>query len=259
MEFLIPLVALTAMEIVLGIDNIVFITIITGRLPVKQQPKARRLGLTLALVMRIMLLFSIAIVLGMKDPLFHLSGFVPESWLSEEIDAVSIKDMILFGGGLFLIWKSVHEVHARVQGDEESHRVGKQITFGSVLFQIAMMDIIFSLDSVITAVGMVQGTNDDGSLYLPGIMVMVVAVMIAVGIMLVFAEHVSRFVEQNPTLKMLAISFLLLIGVMLVAEGIGTDFDKGYIYFAMAFAMVVELLNMRIRHKPLAAEPAPAE
>ena len=245
MEYLIALVALTAMEIVLGIDNIVFIAILTGKLPPEQQPKARKLGLTLALAMRILLLCGIAAVVLLDDPFLKLSDFgIAENWLLEHhhINEISVKDLILAVGGLFLIWKSVHEIHKKLSGGEEQREVKQVVTFKSVLIQIAIMDIIFSLDSVITAVGMVKA---DGY----GIWVMIISVMLAVGVMLIFAEQVSAFVEKNPTLKMLALSFLILIGVMLFAEGIGTAFSKGYIYFAMAFALAVEILNLRIKHK----------
>lgn len=248
MEYLVALVALTAMEIVLGIDNIVFIAILTGRLPAQQQPAARRCGLSLAMLMRIALLLTITWVLGLTKPIFHLSSLpLPAEWLNDDINQVSVKDLILLAGGLFLLWKSVHEIHSRVAGPEEENSARTRSTFAGVILQIVMMDIIFSLDSVITAVGMVRA---DGY----GIWVMIGAVMIAVGVMLIFSETVSRFVEEHPTLKMLALSFLLLIGVMLVAEGIGTHFNKGYIYFAMAFALLVEALNLRVRrHIPPAA------
>jgi predicted tellurium resistance membrane protein TerC len=245
MEYLVALVALTAMEIVLGIDNIVFIAILTGKLPPHQQPRARKLGLGLALVMRILLLCSIAAVVRMVDPIIHLSSFgLAENWLHEHehINEISIKDLILVGGGLFLIWKSVHEIHRNLAGNEEQQTVKQAVTFKAVLVQIAVMDLIFSLDSVITAVGMVKA---DGY----GIWVMIASVMLAITVMLIFAEQVSAFVEQNPTLKMLALSFLILIGVMLFAEGIGTAFSKGYIYFAMAFALSVEVLNLRAKHQ----------
>jgi len=236
-EYLIALVALTAMEIVLGIDNIIFIAILTGRLPTDQQPRARKLGLALALLMRILLLCSLVAIVRLDTTILTLSNLgLPE--FNEHINEISPKDLILLAGGLFLIWKSVHEIHKKVEDSEEEPDVSQQVSFKSVLFQIAMMDIIFSLDSVITAVGMA----DD-------ILVMVVAVILAMGIMLLFAEQVSRFVEQNPTLKMLALSFLILIGVMLVAEGIGTGFSKGYIYFAMAFALAVEMLNLRVQRR----------
>ena len=189
--------------------------------------------------MRIALLLTLTWILGLTKPILDLSWLpLPSEWLTEEIREVSIKDLILLTGGLFLIWKSVHEIHAKVTESEHERHVAEHPTFGSVIAQIAVMDIIFSLDSVITAVGMVRADTR-------GIWVMITAVVLAVLVMLVFAETVSRFVERNPTLKMLALSFLLLIGVMLVAEGIGTHFNKGYIYFAMAFAMAVEVLNLR--------------
>lgn len=245
MEYLIALVALTAMEIVLGIDNIVFIAIVTGRLEESQQPPARRIGLGLAMIMRILLLLTLSWLMGLTEPLIHLDQILPLRGVSEEILNVSAKDLILFAGGLFLIWKSVHEIHMKVAGAEEHHREIRQVTFTGVVIQIGIMDIIFSLDSVITAIGMVKADK-------LGLAVMITAIILAVTVMLIFAEAVSRFVEKNPTLKMLALSFLLLIGVMLVAEGIGTHIDKGYIYFAMAFALGVEVLNLRIRPKPVA-------
>jgi predicted tellurium resistance membrane protein TerC len=243
MEYVVALVALTAMEIVLGIDNIVFIAILTGQLPVSQQAAARRTGLALAMLMRIALLLTITWVLGLTKPIFHFTSLpIPAGLISNEIDQVSVKDLILLVGGLFLIWKSVHEIHTKVQGSEHERQDRVRATFASVIFQIVTMDIIFSLDSVITAVGMVRADRY-------GIWVMIAAIVLAVAVMLIFAGQVNRFVENNPTLKMLALSFLLLIGVMLVAEGIGTHFNKGYIYFAMAFALGVETLNLRVRNR----------
>ncbi len=283
MDLLIALVALSAMEIVLGIDNIVFIAIVTSRLPTDQQPRARRLGLLLAMVMRIVLLLTLSVILQLDDPLFDLSsvGFPKESWTStaeqeiaelesldpmtpeaeeqifelkswlrtiKEVAGVSGKDLILFFGGLFLIWKSVHEIHKKFGGEEdENSATGKETaSFGNVLVTIAVMDIVFSIDSVITAVGMVRA---DGDHFWRGMSVMVTAVVLAVAVMVIFAESVSRFVDDNPTLKMLALSFLILIGAMLVAEGVGTHFDKGYIYFAMSFAIAVEVLNLKLRRR----------
>ena len=240
MEYLIALVALSSMEIVLGIDNIVFIAILTGRLPPNQQPLARRLGLGLALVMRILLLTSLTYIMKLTQPIIYLSHFVPQDWLSEHVDQISIKDLILIVGGLFLIWKSVHEIHNKFSETTEAAGDAKYISFRGVLVQIALMDVIFSLDSVITAVGMVKADRT-------GLAVMIVSVILAVLVMLIFSEGISRFVMRHPTLKMLALSFLILIGIMLVAEGIGTHFNKGYIYFAMAFSLVVEMLNMRMR------------
>ena len=241
-NWIIALIALAAMEIVLGIDNIVFIAIVTGKLPPAQQPSARRWGLAAAMVMRILLLFTIWLILKLNEPFFRLTDLgIPASWFAEmqhpeEVIGVSVKDLILLVGGLFLIASSVHEIHTKFEGGGEQQDVEAKSTFSAALIQIAIMDIIFSLDSVITAVGMADQ-----------IWVMVVAVIIAVSVMLVFAGPVSRFVADNPTLKMLALSFLILIGVMLVAEGVGTHIDKRYIYFAMGFALFVEFLNMRVR------------
>lgn len=247
MEWVIALVALTAMEIVLGIDNIVFIAIVATRLPPEQQNKARTLGLLLALGMRVLLLLTLKWILGLTQPLFSLDDIgIPERWLGEEVNHISIRDLILFFGGLFLIAKSVNEIHHKVEGDDH-HRVAKvHATFASVLLQIVLLDIIFSLDSVITAVGMAQD-----------LWVMVTAVILSMCVMLAFAGRISAFVERHPTVKMLALSFLILIGVMLVAEGVGTHINKGYIYFAMAFSLVVEMLNIRVRS--IASRPRPEE
>ncbi len=243
-DAIIALVALTAMEIVLGIDNVVFIAILVGRLPEKQRANARRLGLGAALVMRILLLLSLTWILGMDDsenPVFTLSGLgIPEDWLPKAVDAVTVRDLILIIGGLFLIGKSVFEIHEATEGDHQDKKAGGNASFGAVLLQVAILDIVFSLDSVITAVGMVSKDQ---------LWVMILAIVIAVGVMLVFAGTVGRFVEAHPTLKILALSFLILIGVMLVADGIGTHIDKGYIYFSMAFALCVEVVNLRIHHR----------
>ena len=251
MEYVVALVALSAMEIVLGIDNIVFIAVLVGRLPESQRDKARRLGLLLALVTRILLLLTISWIVRLVDPVFHLASLgLPDNWLTEEVNAVSWKDMILAGGGLFLIWKSVHEIHKKVEGSEDEFAVVAHAGFRTVLIEIALFDILFSLDSVITAVGMVKPTTT-------GLMVMIAAVVLAMIVMLVFAGKVSQFIERHPTLKMLALSFLILIGVMLVAEGVGTHFDRKYIYFAMAFSLFVELLNLRMRTKRRTAQTEP--
>ncbi|MBC8868464.1 MAG: TerC family protein [Planctomycetes bacterium] len=242
MEYLVALVALTAMEIVLGIDNIVFIAILTGQLPENERPGARRFGLGLALVSRVLLLLAISQVLKLTYAVFYLQNLgIPESWLSEEVNLVSWKDLILFVGGLFLIWKSVFEIHKKLEGGAEEHKGGGRSSYVGVIVQIGLLDIIFSLDSVITAVGMVKGDAK-------GLAVMVTAIVLAIIVMLIFAGKVSDFVERHPTLKMLALSFLILIGVMLVAEGIGTHMDKKLIYFAMAFSLVLEMLNMRLRN-----------
>ncbi len=227
------LVVLAAMEIVLGIDNIVFITILCGRLPPEKQTAARRLGLLVALVTRVLLLLSISWVMRLTDPLFEL--FRP--W--------SGKDLILFGGGLFLLYKATVEIHENVNhphkhAHPEAGEEGRPKTaaFGMIIAQIMVLDIVFSLDSVITAVGMAE--------HIP---VMVAAVMIAVGVMIAFAGPIGDFVQQNATIRVLALSFLVLIGVMLLMEGTGLHVSKGYIYSAMGFSLVVEMLNMRMRKK----------
>jgi predicted tellurium resistance membrane protein TerC len=230
----IALLTLTAMEIVLGVDNIVFIAILVGRLPAENRERIRKIGIGLALIIRIGLLFTLSWMMRLTEPLFTVLG-----------EGISGRDLILLGGGLFLVAKSVHEMHSKLEGEDAQQEPGKApsaAAVGSVLAQILALDIVFSLDSVITAVGMASQ-----------LWVMVTAMVIAVGVMLVFAGKIGDFVERHPTVKILALSFLLLIGVMLVAEGLGQHISKGYIYFAMAFALVVELLNMRLRkvHKPV--------
>lgn len=227
----IGLLTLTLLEIVLGIDNLIFISILSGKLPKEQQAKARKVGLALALVTRILLLCSLAWVMKLDKPF----------WRSELLGhAVSLsgKDMILLLGGLFLVFKSTREIHEKIEGGHEEQVVKKVPSFNAAIVQILLLDIVFSLDSVITAVGM---ANQLG--------VMIAAVVIALGVMLKYAGVVSDFVHQHPTLKMLALSFLLLIGVTLVAEGTHQHVNKGYIYFAMAFSFAVELLNLKLRKK----------
>ena len=239
----VALVALSAMEIVLGIDNIIFISIATGKLPKEQQPRARLIGLGLAMGFRILLLCFIATIVTWTQPLFRIEQLIPgdfQSYLADidEINEVSVRDLILFGGGLFLIYQSVREIHhlTEAESESDSDRTTRPARFGAVLVQIALLDIVFSLDSVITAVGMVDN-----------IAIMIAAVMISVIVMMLFSGSISAFVMKHPSVKVLALSFLLMIGVMLVAEGFGTHFNKNYVYFAMAFSLVVELLNLRIR------------
>ena len=226
----ISLVTLTALEIVLGIDNVIFISILAGKLPPEQQDKARKLGLSLALITRVILLMSITWVMSLTKVLFTLPGFDL---------GITGKSLILFIGGLFLIGKSVVEIHEKLEG-QDGHATGgrKAASFRATIIQILLLDIVFSLDSVITAVGMANH-----------LWVMIVAVVIALGVMLVFAGTISDFVNRHPTLKMLALSFLILIGVMLVGESLGQHIPKGYIYFSMAFAFIVEMLNLRLRKK----------
>lgn len=232
----ISLLTLTALEVVLGIDNIIFISILAGKLPAEQQDRARKTGLMLALVTRILLLMSISWLMSLTKPWFTLPVLN---------HGVSGKDLILLVGGLFLIGKSVFEIHEKLEG-EDGHATTSlgRVTFKAVVFQILLLDIVFSLDSVITAVGMAD--------HLP---VMIAAVIIAMGIMLWAAKSISDFVNRHPTLKMLALSFLILIGVMLVGESLGHHIPKGYIYFAMAFSFGVEMLNLRIRAAKTAKHP----
>ncbi len=222
----VSLLTLTGLEIVLGIDNIIFISILAAKLPAEQQAKARQTGLMLALVTRIGLLASLAWMVKLTAPLFSVAGH-----------AFSGRDLILLGGGLFLLVKSTTEIHHKLEGvDGGANPSGPAVTFGAVLVQILLLDVVFSLDSVITAVGMAS--------HLP---VMVAAVVLAMVVMLLSAGAISGFVERHPTLKMLALSFLLLIGTTLVAEGLGFHIPKGYVYFAMAFSFGVEMLNLRLR------------
>jgi predicted tellurium resistance membrane protein TerC len=235
-ETWVALITLTALEIVLGIDNIVFITIMVGKLPPEQRDRARALGLGAAMVMRIGLLFSIAFIIGLTQPVFEILG-----------QEISWRDIILVAGGLFLIAKATFEIHERLEGTETEHKPSlKAATFGAVIVQIMLLDIIFSLDSVITAIGMADE-----------IAVMVAAIVIAVGVMLVSAKAIGEFVDRHPTLKMLALAFLLLIGTALVAEGVEVAIPKGYIYFAMGFSVLVEFLNLRTRGRnPVALRDA---
>jgi predicted tellurium resistance membrane protein TerC len=241
----IALATLTFLEIVLGVDNIIFISILSGKLPAEQQPKARRLGLLGAMVTRVLLLFSLAWIIRLTKPLFTVVG-----------TNISGRDLILILGGLFLMAKSTHEIHEKLEGEEGHASSRVAASFASVIIQIMLLDIVFSLDSVITAVGMVDE-----------LWVMVTAVIIAVGIMMWSAEPISAFVHRHPTVKMLALSFLLLIGLSLLAEGFGHHIPKGYIYFAMGFSVFVESINLRLRrkttpvhlHEPYVATPEPAK
>lgn len=261
---LMALLALTAMEIVLGIDNIVFIAIITGRLPPERRSFARRIGLALAMVMRICLLMMIGWLISLEAALFELSSYVPIESLSAkllaepEINDVSGRDLILLFGGLFLLYTAVREIHHKVHGSEFEAEIGNlpgdeggandgitpvanasaPITMSGVLIRITFMDVIFSLDSVITAVGMADHIE-----------IMIAAVVISVGVMIVFANQISDFVQSHPTVKMLALSFLMLIGMVLVSDGVGTPINKGYVYFAMVFSLGVEFLNLRMQMK----------
>jgi predicted tellurium resistance membrane protein TerC len=223
----IALLTLTALEIVLGIDNVVFVSILAGKLPGEQRERARKLGMFLAMFIRILLLLSITWVMSLTTPLFNLFGH-----------GVTGRDLILIVGGLFLIAKSTHEIHLKLEGDEHESSGRRAATFAGVITQILLLDIVFSLDSVITAVGMAEH-----------VAVMIIAVVIAVAVMMVSARVVSGFVERHPTVKMLALSFLLLIGMSLIGEGWGQHIPKGYIYFAMGFSVFVEAINLRIRSK----------
>lgn len=224
---LISLLTLSILEIVLGIDNIIFISITAGKLPKDQQGKARTVGLMLALIMRVALLFSISFIVGLKDPIFMIMDF-----------GVTGRDMILFAGGVFLLYKTTTEIHNKVQGYEEDEMKVKKISFNSIVFQIVLIDIVFSFDSILTAVGLV--TN---------LIVMILAVVIAMCIMIMFSGKVSNFINENPTIKILALSFLLMIAVVLILEAFHKHVDKEFIYISIAFSLFVETMNIRMRRK----------
>jgi len=233
----IALATLTALEIVLGVDNIIFISVLVGRLPEAQRNRARSIGLLLAMGTRILLLFSLTWMMTLTEPLFGLFG-----------REISGRDLILIGGGLFLLWKSVHEIHNSLEGEsDEQAGAAVRATFASVLVQIAIIDIVFSLDSVITAVGLVDQLS-----------VMVIAIVAAVGVMMLAAKPIGEFVDRHPTIKILALAFLILVGFALVAEGWDFHVPKGYIYFAMAFSVAVEMLNLRMRAR-LARRATPVQ
>ena len=229
----IGLLTLTVLELVLGIDNIIFISILASKLPARQQRNARTIGLGLAMLMRILLLLSLSSIMGLTRPLFSVANY-----------GVTGRAIILVAGGLFLLVKSTHEIHDRIEGERDTGKLPVAPSLSAVLVQIALLDVVFSLDSVITAVGMVDE-----------IAIMIIAVILAVLMMMMFAAPVSNFVERHPTIKMLALSFLLLIGVNLIAEGVGFHIPKGYTYFAMAFAVFVETLNLKIRGPRLQPRP----
>lgn len=251
-EAWISLLTLTLLEIVLGIDNIVFISILSGKLPANQQKKARQLGLGLAMITRVLLLLSLSWVMSLTSPLFNIGEWISldnQEWLEKL--AISGRDLILILGGLFLIYKSTQEIHLKLEGEEEEEGKTKVHSFTGVIVQILVLDIVFSLDSVITAIGMAEHVE-----------VMIAAVVIAVLIMMVSADAISGFVNNHPTVKMLALSFLLLIGVSLLAEGLDQHIPKGYIYFAMAFSILVEMLNLKMKKntgKPIQLKNKAAE
>jgi predicted tellurium resistance membrane protein TerC len=224
---IVSLVTLTFLEIVLGIDNIVFISITAGRLPQANQKKARTTGLLLALVVRLLLLLGVSWIIGLKDPVFTISDF-----------PVSFRDLILIAGGLFLLGKSTSEIHAKLEGEDESELQSKALTVRSAVIQIVLLDIVFSFDSILTAVGLVEN-----------VLIIMVAIVIALIVMLSFATRISDFIHAHPAMKLLAVSFLMMIGLVLVLEGLHIHVPKGYIYFSMAFALGIELLNMKIRKK----------
>jgi predicted tellurium resistance membrane protein TerC len=242
LDNLVALATLAGLEIVLGIDNVVFIAILAGKLPEAQQGRARRTGLGLAMFTRILLLLGIGWVMGLTAPLVEL----PRFWTSDpsDIHGISGRDLILLIGGLFLIGKATHEIHDKLEGEEQAPAGGgKARSFATTVFQIILIDIVFSLDSVITAVGMVASSVETRWV---GLTIMITAVVLSVMVMMLFSGAISAFISRHPTMKILALSFLILIGVVLVAEGFHAHVSKGYIYFAMAFSLGVELINLRL-------------
>lgn len=223
-EIIVSLLTLTFLEIVLGIDNVVFISIISGRLPAEQQKKARLIGIALAFLGRVLLLLAINWIIGLNKPFFHISEF-----------AVSYRDLILIIGGLFLIGKSTSEIHARIEGTSEGSKQAKQLTLRSAIIQITILDLVFSIDSIITAIGLVEN-----------VVVIIIAIVISLATMLFFAKRISDYINAHPAMKVLAISFLIMIGTVLVIEGFHVHVPKGYIYVSMAFALGVEILNIQI-------------
>lgn len=226
-EGIISLLTLTFLEIVLGIDNIVFISITAGRLPATDQKKARNLGILLALLVRIALLFAVSWIIGLKEPFITLGNF-----------ELSFRDLILVIGGLFLLGKSTSEIHAKLEGEDDETREIKVISLRGAILQIILLDVVFSLDSILTAVGLVDE-----------VLIIVIAIVISLGVMLIFAEKISNFINNHPAMKLLAVSFLMMIGLVLVIEGLHVHVPKGYIYFAMAFSLGIEILNMKIRKR----------
>lgn len=232
---LVSLLTLTFLEIVLGIDNIIFISIVAGKLPKAQQKRTRTIGLLLALIMRIGLLAGISWLASAESALFTL----PLGFLSQEASEISIRDLILFIGGLFLMTKSTTEIHSKIEGEKEKAvKKSKPLTINSAIIQIVLLDIVFSFDSILTAVGLTQHLE-----------IMIAAVVIAMLVMLIFSEKVSNFVNNHPTVKMLALSFLLMIGMLLVLDAFQVDVPKGYVYFSIVFSLFVEMLNLRMRKK----------
>jgi predicted tellurium resistance membrane protein TerC len=226
------LITLTFLEIVLGVDNIIFVSIVANQLPRAEQAKARNIGLVLALAFRLVLLLGIGFILSLDEPVFKLD-FIREHG---QPLALSIKDFILLGGGLFLLYKSTQEIHEKLEGDAHEVKTKANTSLNSVIIQICIVNIVFSFDSILTAIGMT-----------PDVVIMMIAVVLSIGVMMLFSEVVSKFINTHPTMQMLALSFLILIGMMLVAEAFHQHVSKGYIYFSIAFSMGVELLNMRMR------------
>ncbi len=246
-DMLIALITLIFLEIVLGVDNIIFISIVTDKLPKENQAKARNIGLTLALVFRIMLLLAITWIIRLTNPVFT----IPEFLFIKEAVPISIRDLILIAGGLFLLAKSVSEIHHKVDHEEEVSDKGnsKKPSMASILMQIVLLDMVFSFDSILTAIGLIE-VDPNSTQFIPtGVMAMIIAVIISIIVMMLFAGKISEFINGQPTLQILALSFLILIGVMLILDGFHVHVPKGYIYFSVAFALGVEVVNIQLRKK----------
>lgn len=245
-EMLIALLTLIFLEIILGVDNIIFISIVTNKLPAAQQPKARNIGLLLAMVFRVMLLLAITWIIRLTNPVFT----IPEILFIKEEIPISVRDLILIGGGLFLLAKSVSEMHHKVEGIEDKNEEGTNTqtsSMFSILLQIILLDLVFSFDSILTAIGLIDVESHDAHFLNPGIVAMIIAVVVSIFVMMAFAGKISAFINKQPTLQILALSFLILIGVMLIVDGFHFHIPKGYIYFSVAFALGVEVINIRLR------------
>lgn len=253
-EMLIALVTLIFLEIILGVDNIIFISIVTNKLPAAQQPKARNIGLLLAMLFRVMLLLAITWIIRLTNPVFT----IPEFLFLKKAIPISVRDLILIGGGLFLIAKSVSEMHHKIEGIEDKSENGnetKKVSMFSILIQIVLLDLVFSFDSILTAIGLINVESDNAHFLNPGIVAMIIAVVVSIVVMMAFAGKISAFINKQPTLQILALSFLILIGVMLFADGLHFHIPKGYIYFSVAFALGVEVINIRLRKSLKAKRP----
>ncbi len=247
-EMLIALITLIFLEIILGVDNIIFISFVTNKLPEEQQGRARNIGLSLAMIFRVMLLLAITWIIQLTNPLFSIPSF----WFVPEPIAISVRDLILIVGGLFLLTKSVSEMHSKVDeldDHEGKNTSSKPVSLANILVQIVLLDLVFSFDSILTAIGLIDVDNNSEHFIPTGVVVMIIAVVISIFVMMAFAGKISEFINKQPTLQILALSFLILIGVMLIADGLHFHIPKGYLYFSVAFALGVEVVNIQFRKR----------